>query len=90
MISFLLHSLCTLKKKISHERKQIHQFGCGILKVVGPKKQDFWPKNNTLKRNHCILRLPGAPVCQKLPKLYFQSQFSMSKINGIFSKKEFI
>ena len=29
-------------------------------------------------------------VCQKVPKLYFQSQFSMSKINPIFSKKEFI
>ena len=26
-------------------------------------------------------------VHQKVPKLYFQSQFSMSKIDGIFSKK---
>ena len=26
-------------------------------------------------------------VCQKVPKLYFQSQFWMSKINRIFSKK---
>ena len=26
-------------------------------------------------------------VCQKVPKLYFQSQFWMSKINWIFSKK---
>ena len=26
-------------------------------------------------------------VCQKVPKLYFQSQFWMSKINQIFSKK---
>ena len=31
------------------------QFGCGILKMVGPKKQDFWPKINILKENHCIL-----------------------------------
>ena len=23
-----------------------YQFGCGILKMVGPKKQDFWPKIN--------------------------------------------
>ena len=27
-------------------------------------------------------------VRQKVPKLYFQSQFSMSKIDGIFSKKK--
>ena len=26
-------------------------------------------------------------VHQKVPKLYFESQFYMSKINGIFSKK---
>ena len=34
--------------------------------MVGPKKQDFWPKVNMLKGNHCILRIQGAPVCQKL------------------------
>ena len=43
-----------------------YQFGCGILKMVGPKKQDFWPKINILKGNHCILRIRGAPVRQKL------------------------
>ena len=25
--------------------------------MVGPKKQDFWPKINILKGNHCILRI---------------------------------
>ena len=34
--------------------------------MVGPKKQDFWPKINILRGNHCILRLRGAPVRQKL------------------------
>ena len=34
--------------------------------MVGPKKQDFWQKINILKGNHCILRIRGAPVCQKL------------------------
>jgi hypothetical protein len=34
--------------------------------MVGPKKQDFWPKINTLKGNYCILRIRGAPVRQKL------------------------
>ena len=35
------------------------QLGCGILKMGGPKKQDF-------KGNHCILRIRGVPVYQKL------------------------
>ena len=30
--------------------------------MVGPKKQDFWPKKYILKGNHCILRIWGAPV----------------------------
>ena len=34
--------------------------------MVGPKKQDFWPKINILKGNHYILRILGAPVRQKL------------------------
>ena len=34
--------------------------------MVGPKKQVFWPKINILKGSHCILRIRGAPVHQKL------------------------
>ena len=34
--------------------------------MVGPKKQDFWPKINILKGNRCILRIRGLPVRQKL------------------------
>ena len=34
--------------------------------MVSPKKQDFWPKINILKGNHCILSLRGAQVRQKL------------------------
>ena len=34
--------------------------------MVGPKKQDSWPKINILKGNHCILRIRGSPVRQKL------------------------
>ena len=33
---------------------------------MGPKKQGFWPKINILKGNHCILRIRGATVRQKL------------------------
>ena len=32
--------------------------------------------------------LPVMTVCQKVPKLYFQSQFWMSKINLFFFKKK--
>jgi len=31
--------------------------------MVDPIKQDVWPK---IKGNHCILRIRGAPVRQKL------------------------
>ena len=31
--------------------------------MVAPKKKAFWSK---LKGNHCILRIQGLPVCQKL------------------------
>ena len=34
--------------------------------MVGPKKQEFWPKINKLKGNHFILRIRGVPVRQKL------------------------
>ena len=42
------------------------QFGCRILRMVGPKKQEFRPKISIFKGNHYILRIRGAPVCQKL------------------------
>ena len=58
--------------------------------MVGPKMQVFCPRIDMLKGNRRILRIRGAPVCQKVPKSYFQSQFSMSKIDGIFSKKKSI
>ena len=51
--------------------------------MVGPKMQAYCRRIDMLK----ILRIWGAPVGQKVPKSYFQGQFSMSKINGIFSKK---
>ena len=34
--------------------------------MMGSKKQDFWPNINILEGNHCILRVRGAPVRQKL------------------------
>ena len=34
--------------------------------MVGLKMQDFCPRIDMLKGNRCILRTPGAPVCQKL------------------------
>ena len=37
--------------------------------MVGPKKQEFWQKINILKENHCILKIWGAPVRQKLGML---------------------
>ena len=56
--------------------------------MVGRKMQAFCPKIDMLKGNRHILRIQGAPVCHKVSKPYFQGQFSMSKIDGIFSKKK--
>ena len=38
----------SLSKRIYATSLQ-YQFGCGISKIVGPKKQDFWPRINILK-----------------------------------------
>ena len=34
--------------------------------MVGPKMQAFCPRIDMMKGNHCILRIRGAPVRQKL------------------------
>ena len=50
--------------------------------MMGPKKQEStYSKDFFLKIRWWIM------VHQKVPKLYFQSQFSMSKSNQFFSKK---
>ena len=53
------------------------------LWMVGPNKQDFWPKINILKENHCILRIRGAPVHQKCRNFLFL------KSTDFFKKKSF-
>ena len=66
--------------------------------MVGPKNQDFWPKNNILKGNHCILRIRGVQVenkvVQKLkleknvfykkwyPKLIFLDDFFYNSVDS--------
>ena len=48
--------------------------------MVGPKKQKFWPKINMLKGNHYILRIPGAPDCQKLGMVLGNKVFQNLKL----------
>jgi hypothetical protein len=57
--------------------------------MVGAKKQDFWPKINILKGNHCILRILGAPVPQKLGMILVNKVIQKLKIekNVFFCKK---
>ena len=43
-----------------------YQFGCGILKMVGPKKQDFWPKINILKGNKLYFENTGSSSLSKI------------------------
>ena len=56
--------------------------------MVGPKKQDFWPKINILKGNHRILRIRGAPVHQKLDMILQNKVVQKLKLQKyVFYKK---
>ena len=56
--------------------------------MVGPKKQDFWPQINILKGNHCILRIQGAPVRQKLDMILENKMVQKLKLEkNVFHKK---
>ena len=55
--------------------------------MVGPKKQDFWPKINILIGNHCILRIRGTPVHQKLGMILENKKVQKSKLEIFFLQK---
>ena len=56
--------------------------------MLGPKKQDIWPKINILKGYHCILRIQGAPVCQKLGMILENKVVQKLKLEkNVFYKK---
>jgi hypothetical protein len=47
-----MKGLCDgLNSKVILIEKENFMMGCGILKLVGPKKHDFWPRINILKEN---------------------------------------
>ena len=56
--------------------------------MVGPKKQDFWPEINILKGNHCILRIRGGPVRQKLDMILEKKVVQKLKLEKNVSYKK--
>ena len=54
---------------------------------MGPKKQYFWPKINILRGNHCILRIWGAPVRQKLSMILENKVVQKLKLEKMFFTK---
>ena len=48
--------------------------------MVGPKKQDFWPRINILKEDCCILWIQCITVHQKVPKSTFKVDFLHQKL----------
>ena len=58
--------------------------GCWVFKRRVQNWKDFCLITHTPKENYWILRIGVMGRCQKVPKFDFQSQFSMSKIIGIF------
>ena len=55
--------------------------------MVGPKKQDFWPKTNILKENHCILRIRGTPAHKKLGMILENKVVQKLKLKKMFFTK---
>ena len=55
--------------------------------MVGPEKQDFLPKIYIFKGNHCILRVRGAPVRQKLGMILENKVVQKSKLEKMFFTK---
>ena len=52
------------------------------------KKQEFWQEINILKGNHHILRIWGAPVCQKLGTILGNKVVQKLKLEkNVFYKK---
>ena len=61
-----------------------------FLKEGEKFRKVFLLKINIQKGNYCILRTDVVTGSQKLQKSDFQNQFSMSKMMGLFPKKNFI
>ena len=56
--------------------------------MVGLKKQEFWPKINTLKGNHCNMRIQRAPGRQKLGMILGNKVVQKLKLEkNVFCKK---
>ena len=56
--------------------------------MVGPKKQDFWPKINILEGNDCILRIQGAPVRKELDMILENKVVQKLKLEkNVFNNK---
>ena len=66
----------------------MYQFGCGILKMVGPRKRDLWTKINILKGNHCILKIRRAPLRQTLDMILENKAVQKLKLEKLFFTKK--
>ena len=55
--------------------------------MVGLKKQDFWPKINILKGNHCTLRISGGAVRQKFGMILGNKGVQKLKLEKMFFTK---
>jgi hypothetical protein len=56
--------------------------------MLGPKMQAFCPRIDMLKGNHCILRIWGAPVRQKLGMILENEVLQKLKLEKkVFYKK---
>ena len=80
------HTIDNIERDILKAEVHVHygNLGCRVLKEGMQNDIAFWPTINILKGNYCILSVDTVANCQKVPESDIQSQFYMSKINGIF------
>ena len=65
----------------------VRQFGCGILKMVGPKIQDFCPRINMLKGNCFKQSCYELWSVKKCRNCTFKVNFLCQKSTDFFKKK---
>ena len=66
---------------------QLCQFGCGILKMVGPKMQDFCPRINMLKGFFLKQSYDESWFVKKCRNRTFKVNFLFQKLAEFFQKQ---
>ena len=62
-------------------------FGCGVLKILGRKKQDFWPKIDMLKGKPLYFENTGSASSSKIGHDFRKQSGSKIEVRKMFCTK---